>query len=166
MAKIYTKKGDGGQTSLRQGLRVSKDDIRIEANGEIDELNSIIGVVTALLDEDREQKEELQDIQTRLMRMMSAIAMPGKDPVNDLSLMKATEQLEHRIDELSDDKKFHFVLPGGTLLSACLHLARSHTRTCERRLWTLNRSYPIDKNILKYMNRLSDYFFALALCMK
>jgi cob(I)alamin adenosyltransferase len=92
--------------------------------------------------------------------------MPGKDPVNDLSLMEATEQLEHRIDELSDDKKFHFVLPGGTLLSACLHLARSHTRTCERRLWTLNRSYPIDINILKYMNRLSDYFFALALCMK
>jgi len=80
--------------------------------------------------------------------------------------MKATEQLEHRIDELSGDKKFHFVLPGGTLLSACLHLARSHTRTCERRLWTLNRSYPIDISILKYMNRLSDYFFALALCMK
>ena len=70
------------------------------------------------------------------------------------------------ITALSDDKKFHFVLPGGTLLSACLHLARSHTRTCERRLWTLNRSYPIDISILKYMNRLSDYFFALALCMK
>lgn len=166
MVKIYTKKGDSGQTSLRQGLRVPKDDIRIETNGEIDELNSIIGVVTTLLSEDREQKEELQDIQTHLMRIMSAIAISVGNPDNDLSLMKATEQLEHRIDELSGDKKFHFVLPGGTLLSACLHLARSHTRTCERRLWTLNRSYPIDISILKYMNRLSDYFFALALCMK
>ena len=166
MVKIYTKKGDSGQTSLRQGLRVPKDDIRIETNGDIDELNSIIGVVTTLLSEDRELKEELQDIQTHLMRIMSAIAISVGNPGNDLSLMKATEQLEHRIDELSDDKKFHFVLPGGTLLSACLHLVRSHTRTCERRLWTLNRSYPIDINILKYMNRLSDYFFALALCMK
>ncbi|MCI2168869.1 MAG: ATP:cob(I)alamin adenosyltransferase, partial [Prevotella sp.] len=77
MVKIYTKKGDGGQTSLRQGLRVSKDDIRIETNGEIDELNSLIGVVTALLGEDREQKEELQDIQTHLMQIMSIIAMPA-----------------------------------------------------------------------------------------
>jgi cob(I)alamin adenosyltransferase len=166
MVKIYTKKGDDGQTSLRQGLRVSKDDIRIETNGEIDELNSIIGVVTALLGEDHEQKEELQDIQTHLMRIMSVIAIPVGNPGNDLSLIKATAQLEHRIDELSDDKKFHFVLPGGTLLSACMHLARSHTRTCERRLWTLNRSFPIDQSILKYMNRLSDYFFALALYMK
>ncbi len=166
MVKIYTKKGDGGQTSLRQGLRVSKDDIRIETNGEIDELNSLIGVVTALLGEDREQKEELQDIQTHLMQIMSIIAMPAENSVDDIFLIKDTEQLEHQIDELSGDKKFHFVLPGGTLLSACLHLARSHTRTCERRLWTLNRSYPIDISILKYMNRLSDYFFALALCMK
>lgn len=166
MVKIYTKKGDGGQTSLRQGLRVSKDDIRIETNGEIDELNSLIGVVTALLGEDREQKEELQDIQTHLMQIMSIIAMPAENSVDDLFLIKDTEQLEHQIDELSGDKKFHFVLPGGTLLSTCLHLARSKTRTCERRLWTLNRSYPIDKSILRYMNRLSDYFFALALCMK
>ncbi len=166
MVKIYTKKGDDGQTSLRQGLRVSKDDIRIETNGEIDELNSIIGVVTALLGENCKQKEELQEIQTHLMRIMSVIAMPAGNPVDDLSLVKATEQLEHRIDELSGDKKFHFVLPGGTLLSACLHLARSKTRTCERRLWALNRSYPIDINIPKYINRLSDYFFALALYKK
>jgi cob(I)alamin adenosyltransferase len=85
MVKIYTKKGDGGQTSLRQGLRVSKDDIRIETNGEIDELNSLIGVVTALLGEDREQKEELQDIQTHLMQIMSIIAMPAGNSVDDIS---------------------------------------------------------------------------------
>lgn len=162
MVKIYTKGGDKGNTLLRQGERVAKDDIRIETNGEMDELDSFIGIVVALLKDGDPLIDQLQAVQVHLKQIMSMVALPQNGKVKAIRLKDDTEDLEHRIDELSGDKKFDFVLPGGDLLSACLHLARSKTRTCERRLWTLNRSYPVDAEILKYMNRLSDYFFALA----
>lgn len=164
MVKIYTKGGDGGQTSLRQGLRVPKDDLRVEANGELDELDSVIGVIMALLNEDDPLKRQLQEIQTRLMQIMGRIALLREGTkVPDSSWDEATADLEHRIDKLSGEELSGFVLPGGTILSACLHLARSKSRTCERRLWTLRRTYSLDRGILRYFNRLSDYFFALAL---
>ncbi|KGI59669.1 cob(I)yrinic acid a,c-diamide adenosyltransferase [Prevotella sp. S7 MS 2] len=163
MARIYTKTGDDGQTHLRSGVRVDKDDIRIEANGEIDELNCHIGVVCASMPKGDTRRLLLCRIQQELMTIMSLVATPpGKENPREEELKELTSEMETEIDRVTKDRKFRFVLPGGTFLQAYLHMARSKARTAERRLWTVNREYPQDKKIMVFMNRLSDFLFALA----
>ena len=164
MKQIYTKTGDEGMTSLRDGVRVPKDDPRIEANGQIDQLNAHLGVVRSMLDETQDVAtlQLIHAVQRELMVMMSHIATPeGSVNPRELHAREIAAQLEQAIDKA--DYQGGFVVPGGGLqLAAFIHLARTQARTVERRLWSLNREHPVDNGILVMMNRLSDYLFVLA----
>lgn len=164
MKQIYTKTGDEGMTSLRDGERVSKDDPRIETNGQIDQLNAHLGIVRSMLDETQDfaSLQLILAVQRELMTVMSHIATPeGCINPRELHAQEIIAQLEQAID--SADYKGGFVVPGrGSQLSAFIHLARTQARTVERRLWSLNREHPVNDDILVMMNRLSDYLFVLA----
>ncbi|MDY6207175.1 MAG: cob(I)yrinic acid a,c-diamide adenosyltransferase [Prevotella sp.] len=162
MKQIYTKGGDGGETSLRGGMRVPKDHPRIEANGEIDQLNGLLGIVRSMIGNEDSRKELLFTVQRELMVVMSHIATPqGESNPKPLHVVELTRQMETFID--SNTAPAAFVIPGDSLLGSYIHLARSQARCAERRLWTLSRKEPIEVGILVFMNRLSDYLFSLAL---
>ncbi|MFV0366815.1 MAG: cob(I)yrinic acid a,c-diamide adenosyltransferase [Mangrovibacterium sp.] len=165
--KIYTRGGDKGKTGIHGGQRVDKDNIRIEVNGCIDELNSIIDVVRSFLITEHEWQEMLFRIQSEIMIIMSHVANPSaireKNP-NQLDTTIVSFVEEH-IDNLTgqmDEKDSYFILPGGSLVSSHLHMARTIARRSERRLWTLNREDELPPVILQFMNRLSDLFFIMA----
>ena len=162
MKQIYTKTGDEGMTSLRDGVRVPKDDPRIETNGQIDQLNAHLGVVRSMLGDDDANREIIHSVQRELMTIMSHIATPeGSVNPRELHAAKITSELERAIDQA--DFQGGFVVPGGgSQLAAFVHLARTQARTVERRLWSLHRQHPVDSTILVMMNRLSDYLFVLA----
>ncbi len=161
MREICTKTGDGGETGLRGGVRVKKDDIRIETNGQIDHLNALLGIVRAKYSGERRCPRLLADIQRELMVVMSHIATPeGMVNTRVLHVAEQTAEMEQFI--ASRQGPACFVIPGDGELSAFLHLARTQARTVERRMWTLHREYPLDTDILRWMNRLSDYLFVLA----
>lgn len=161
MKDIYTKTGDKGTTSLKGGKRVPKDDIRIEANGMIDLLNSQLGLVRAA-SVDSNEREILLSIQKELMIIMSHIATPeGIENTKILHCNELTERMEEYIDGVPSPEGF--VIPGENLLSSQIHIARSNARTVERRLWTLNKTHKVKEEILVFFNRLSDCLFAMAL---
>ena len=162
MKQIYTKTGDEGMTSLRDGVRVPKDDPRIEANGLIDQLNAHLGIVRSMLGDDEENARLILAVQRELMVVMSHIATPeGSVNPRELHTHEIVAQLELAIDNV--DYQGGFVVPGGgSQLAAFIHLARTQARTVERRLWSLHREHPVDNGILVMMNRLSDYLFVLA----
>lgn len=162
MKQIYTKTGDEGLTSLREGVRVAKDDPRIETNGQIDQLNACLGVVRSMLGDDEENRDLIHAVQRELMTVMSHIATPdGSENPRELHAAEITSQLERAIDQANFQGGF--VVPGGgSQLSAFIHLARTQARTVERRLWSLNREHPVGSAVLVMMNRLSDYLFVLS----
>lgn len=164
--KIYTKGGDKGKTGIRGGQRVDKDDIRIEANGCLDELNSGIGVVRSLLPTDHDWHEPLYHIQYQMMMIMSQVATPNsirEDNTNKID-DNIVQFCEEWIDRLTTQmgKSEYFILPGGSAISAHLHLVRTIARRSERRLWTLHKSDPLPEIILKFINRFSDLLFTMA----
>lgn len=166
MSKIYTKGGDKGRTGIHGGQRVEKDDIRIEANGCIDELNAVIGIVRSLLPQEHDYQETLHNIQRELMVVMSHVATPAAirhENPNTLQQDLSTF-CESEIDRLTDllQENDYFVLPGGTPACAQLQFARTVARRAERRLWTLHRQDPVPEEILRFMNRLSDLFFTMS----
>lgn len=156
--KVYTRNGDGGQTSLMGEKNVAKDDVRIEANGMLDELNAVLGVVKAAMLESP-QRIRIDAVQNQIMRIMGVVAGARTDMS---ALTRITTQLEQDIDAMPVDGKFCFSVPGETPLNAWLHVARARCRTAERRLWTMHARYPVDAAILQFINRLSDYLFVLA----
>lgn len=166
MKRIYTRTGDKGTTGIHGGERVPKDDIRIEANGCLDELNALIGVVRSLLEPEHEWNGLLYDIQRNLMVVMSLVATPSAIRHNNPNTLDENiiTDIEHKLDEFSSEVEElgFFILPGGTVVSAQLQLARTVARRAERRLWTLNRKDAVPEDILKYVNRLSDLFFVMA----
>jgi cob(I)alamin adenosyltransferase len=166
--KIYTRTGDQGETGLFGGGRVGKDHPRVEAYGEVDELNSVLGVVratapTGFFD------DLLQDIQRDLFAIGGQLATPDPDPVRS-ALEKAaldTERVatfERTIDEA--DRELPplraFVLPAGSAKASVLHLARTVCRRAERRVVLLKRSQAVPETFIVYLNRLSDLLFTLA----
>lgn len=164
--KIYTKNGDKGKTSIHGGMRVQKDDIRIEANGNLDELNSVIGIVRAFLEPEHGWQELLFKIQSELMVVMSHVATPSaireKNPNTlDLGIVKLCEDKIDQLTEMLGENNF-FILPGGNLISSHLQFARTVARRSERSLWTLNRKDEIPEIILQFINRLSDLLFVMA----
>ena len=161
MKQIYTKTGDKGETSLRDGVRVAKDDPRIEANGELDHLNALLGVVRSMLPEGS-TRELIYCLQRELMSIMSHVATPeGRTNPRQLRTQELPLQMESAIGQFQPAGGF--VIPGnGSTLSAIIHTARTQARTVERRLWSLSRQYAVDESILIMMNRLSDYLFVLA----
>lgn len=165
--KIYTRGGDQGKTGIHGGRRVDKDDIRIEANGALDELNSVLGLIRALLGGQHEWQEMLFYLQRALMTVMSHVATPAdlrKQNPNELP-EDLDVYCEHQIDALSEAMSHpstHFILPGGTVISAQCQVARAIARRAERRLWTLNRTDEVPQEILRFVNRLSDLLFIMA----
>lgn len=164
--RIYTRGGDKGKTGIHGGQRIEKDDIRIEANGCLDELNSMIGVVRAFLPAEDERQPLLYRIQREIMVIMSNVATPSEIRDNNPNPLDKSIVLfcEEQIDLLTEkmDGNNDFILPGGTLVSAHLHMARTIARRSERRLWTLHRSDPLPELVLQFVNRLSDLFFVMA----
>lgn len=164
--KIYTRGGDKGKTGIHGGQRVDKDDIRIEANGCIDELNSMIGVVRAFLPKEHEWQQLLFRVQSELMVVMSNVATPSE--LRDKNLNVLPEDLDRFCEEQMDimtnkmGASESFILPGGNLISSHLQLARTIARRSERRLWTLHKQDELPVAILKFINRLSDLFFTMA----
>ncbi|MEF9986221.1 MAG: cob(I)yrinic acid a,c-diamide adenosyltransferase [Bacteroidales bacterium] len=166
MRKIYTKGGDKGTTKINGGKRVPKDDIRIEANGTLDELNAAIGVARAYLQGDDVLQEILLKIQIELMTVMSLIATPAanrEQNPNKLNL-EIVEYCENKIDLITAQTKDngYFILPGGSLASSHLQLARAIARRAERRLCTLCKLDPVPNEIMLFINRLSDLLFVMA----
>lgn len=166
MKRIYTRTGDKGLTAIHGGERVSKTDIRIEANGQLDELNVDIGMVRAFMPADHRWQSRLKDIQLTMMALMSLVATPDAKRHANPNMLPVTlvADVEAFIDEVAGECRDadYFILPGGTQLSALMHRARVSARRAERRLWSLNESDPVPEQILKYINRLSDLFFVMA----
>ncbi|MEI8135386.1 MAG: cob(I)yrinic acid a,c-diamide adenosyltransferase [bacterium] len=164
--KIYTKTGDDGTTGLFGGARVRKDDLRIEAYGTVDELNSVMGIITTT--EGVEHFiDALREIQQSLFVLGADLATPleskntYKIPRIELSDVLRIEALIDRMDsELPPLVKF--ILPGGTPLAALFHFARTECRRAERRLVALSAVEAIGLNDVIYLNRLSDLFFICA----
>ncbi len=165
--RVYTKTGDKGSTGLIGGTRVPKDHIRIEAYGTVDELNSVLGVVTDQLG-DKAINEWLLEIQDRLFTVGSSLATdPEKAPKMKLPDLHESDinWLEQRIDEMDDQlpQMKSFILPGGHVAASHAHVARCVCRRAERLCVHMqsNGEFVADE-VLKYLNRLSDFLFVLA----
>lgn len=162
--KIYTKTGDKGTTSLFGGKKVTKDDIQIESYGTVDELNSNIGVALSLVT-DESITDHLKRVQAILFDIGSHLASDGtsEDYLPELKeeIVDALESEMDRMDmELNPLKTF--ILPGGNQSIAQIHICRTVCRRAERRVVALSQVGSISPLIIKYLNRLSDYFFVCA----
>jgi cob(I)alamin adenosyltransferase len=162
ITKVYTRTGDKGQTSLVGGKRVSKSSARVEAYGDIDELNSVLGIVR-LEAEDTEIKEIITDIQNDLFIIGADLASPNEIQVPRISKQKISE-LEKVIDKFLHELESlkEFILPSGSGGGPYLHLARTVSRRAERRIVRLMEEEQVNENILAYVNRLSDLLFVMA----
>ena len=163
--KVYTKKGDKGQTQLLGGSIVDKDHVKLECYGTIDELNSFIGNI---YDQDLKEfhKEILLNIQNQLFNLGSVISFDGKkDKINLPNITaKNIEMLEKAIDKMEESLPMlkNFILPSGHPTTSKCHIARTVCRRAERNLVTLSKTSEIDNLHLQYLNRLSDYLFVLS----
>lgn len=162
--KIYTKGGDKGKTSLFDGTRIYKDNIRVEAYGNIDELNTHIGVLICSC-ADKDVNDTLSKIQAKLFSLGSILAA-GANPSYPLPQIveEDVQFLENQIDnyEANLPKLTSFVLPGGNMQNAYAHVCRTICRRGERRVISLSQEEEVDAVIVQYLNRLSDYFFVLS----
>ena len=160
--KIYTRTGDGGDTSLVDGRRVAKHSRRPAAFGEVDEANSVIGL--ARLHTSDNADEMLGRIQNDLFDLGADLATPeGDSPALRITGDQVT-RLETEIDDMNSSLKplKSFILPGGTEAAAWLHLARTVVRRAERRMTELATEEVVNDTAMKYVNRLSDHLFVLA----
>lgn len=166
--KIYTGRGDQGNTNLIGGQTVKKTDLRVEAYGAMDELNAHVGLLLSMIDEEWAVsrsyiKDSLLQIQHHLFDIGSILA----DKDNKMGMTFDSEEiskLEREIDEITDKltEIKYFILPGGSKESSQAHVVRTVTRRVERNMLSLHESEPLPKETLVYINRLSDYFFVLA----
>lgn len=163
--KIYTKRGDQGETSLIGGSRVPKYDDKVEAYGTIDEVKSYLGLIRDL-SEDEDVKSWILVIQERLFVAESRVAVDSEEVLNKMPNLEEKDvvYLENLIDRMNETLPAlkHFILPGGHILASHAHVARTICRRAER--MTL-RAFPdnnADNLVIKYLNRLSDFLFVLA----
>jgi len=164
ITKIYTRTGDQGTTALGSRQRVAKDALRVAAYGDVDELNSAIGVAIAMALTQR-TSDALGKIQNELFHLGSDLAFPAGGEIEVPRIeSRHVEGLEALIDELSAvvGPLENFVLPGGTPGAAQLHVGRTVCRRAERAVVTLNREEAVNEFVLTYLNRLSDALFAMA----
>jgi cob(I)alamin adenosyltransferase len=160
LTKIYTRTGDDGFTSLASGNRVAKHDLRIEASGTVDEANCAIGIV---LSEDAipiELRTVLIKIQNDLFDLGAELSLPDYKAID----LDRITWLESQLDTLNANLPplKEFILPGGNRVAANCHLARAICRRAERVGWALTEQVPLNLNLLKYLNRLSDLLFVAA----
>lgn len=169
MVKIYTKTGDRGETGLFDGSRVPKYTPRVEAYGEVDELNAVLGMVLSFIRDDEELRSCLLQVQRDLFVVGAHLADPTarveakRGEKASLTDQKVT-QLEHWIDQFEAQLAplRQFILPGGSKGGATLHYARTVCRRAERRIVALREQVDVSPVILTYMNRLSDFLFVAA----
>ncbi|MES2855501.1 MAG: cob(I)yrinic acid a,c-diamide adenosyltransferase [Bdellovibrionota bacterium] len=173
-SKIYTRTGDKGKTSLIGGTRVSKSDSRLNAYGTVDELNSFLGALSAELERELKSgatlstlQNELREIQSDLFNVGSRLACEDLELLKKLPTVEAThiEHFEKRMDEMSAKLTplKNFILPGGTPAAAAAHIARTVCRRAERDCVALQEAgETIEPEVIRYVNRLSDYLFVLA----
>ncbi len=164
--KIYTKTGDDGTTGLIGGLRVKKYDVRLEAYGTVDELNSWIGVIRST-EIDEHSKSILEQIQKKLFVIGSILATGENASAVKEQLPCKQEDitlLENEMDQIVAGlpKLSHFILPGGCLPASYCHIARTVCRRAERRIVELSEKAEINSQLIIYVNRLSDYLFILS----
>lgn len=163
--KIYTKTGDKGETGLFRGPRVSKHDPRVEAYGNVDELNALIGVLIPTI-RSAEVRDLLSSIQHELFELGADLATPPQEPEDPKLRIPTTmtERLEQAIDqfEIQLPPLKEFILPGGSQGGAFLHYARTVCRRAERSVTRLQKEQSVNPEILRYLNRLSDLLFVLA----
>lgn len=163
--KIYTRTGDSGTTGVIGG-RVDKDDVRVEAYGTVDELNCFVGQAMGFLEKDKfgDLLDDLLEIQHELFDCGSDLALLKQELRPYKVKAEMIDRLETWIDkydaEIPDITKF--ILPGGSLASSTLHVCRTVCRRAERRVVTLARTQPINEEVRRYLNRLSDLFFTIA----
>jgi cob(I)alamin adenosyltransferase len=164
--RIYTRTGDDGTTGLIGGTRVPKDDLRLEAYGTVDELNSWIGYLRSqplLIDKTPlliEIQQRLFVIGARLATDTTKVDLSDKLPCKEEDIQK----LEHEMDQMLDalEPQTHFILPGGNdIISGC-HIARTVCRRAERRIFQLSMQIEIPTQLLWYVNRLSDFLYVLS----
>jgi cob(I)alamin adenosyltransferase len=164
--KIYTKQGDTGKTQVyaQDVMKLDKDDALLECYGTLDELNANLGVAHALITEHADSADlsayagQLQNIQQRLFSIGFAISN------NEALNIQMVEDLESSIDQMQGQlpTQTKFILPGGHLVAAQLHVARTVARRAERRCVSLSKLYDVNPLVITYVNRLSDYLFVLA----
>jgi cob(I)alamin adenosyltransferase len=162
--KIYTKTGDQGETSLFGGTRVSKDNLRIDAYGTVDELNSVIGICRSM-NRTLEVDAVLEEIQDDLFILGADLATPPDAKAKIARIQPAdAARLEAHIDAITPQLQplSQFILPGGNPTAAMIHFARTVCRRAERLTVRLSRSESISKDSLIYLNRLSDLLFVIA----
>ena len=158
LSKIYTRTGDNGTTGLGDGTRVAKDSLRIDAMGDVDELNSVIGLMLTETVPDI-LVDTLTQIQHDLFNLGGEICIPDYVILQQANIDNLEEAIDTLNDELAPLKEF--ILPGGTKAAAFCHLARTVCRRAERKLITLARDEKVTEISLKYLNRLSDLLFVL-----
>ncbi len=159
LSKIYTRTGDDGTTGLGDGSRTSKDSLRVEAYGTVDEVNSIIGVLLAT-NLPAEPVELLTEVQHRLFDLGGELCIPGHTTITAAhvsALETALDRYNADLPPLED-----FILPGGSPAGAACHLARAVCRRAERRICTLAASEAVNPHAVRFINRLSDLLFVLA----
>jgi cob(I)alamin adenosyltransferase len=170
LTRIYTKSGDKGKTALGNGSRVAKNDIRVTAYGTVDETNAVIGVARLHSADNADVDAMLARIQNDLFDLGADLCTPGdgsnenpEQPALRITA-KQTERLEAEIDLINEnlDPLKSFVLPGGSVLSAQLHVARTVSRRAERLIVELAGIESINPEAVRYINRLSDHMFVLA----
>lgn len=159
LSKIYTRTGDNGTTGLGDGTRVGKDHARVEAYGDVDELNSVLGMLLAQEIAD-DLRGYLTDIQHELFDLGGELCIPGRTAL----VADQVTRLETILDSLNADLEplKEFILPGGAETAALCHLARTVCRRAERRVIALSRTEPVSDTAIKYLNRLSDLLFVMA----
>lgn len=165
--KVYTKSGDSGSTALIGGERVEKSDIRVEAYGTVDELTAFIGLLGDKMRLDttlKGESEELSVINSTLMNIEAHLAAGENNqyPLPKINLSEI-ELLERRIDQMQSELPTldKFTIPGGCELNSLSHVCRTICRRGERRAIEVAAAYPLEPNVLRYLNRLSDYFYLL-----
>lgn len=159
LSRIYTRTGDQGETGLGDGSRVSKDAVRIEAFGTVDELNSALGIVLTKPVPDA-ARAVLTEIQHRLFDLGGELSIPGHTLLEPAHVIWLEQHLDEMNAELPRLKEF--ILPGGCEAAAFCHLARTVCRRAERRLITLAGREDINPVCIQYLNRLSDLLFVMA----
>ncbi len=159
LSKIYTRTGDTGETGLGDGSRVPKDSQRVHALGEIDELNSVLGL---LLTEElpADVRAALEGIQHDLFDLGGEVCIPGHTSISEAQVTRMEALLDDYNRDLPPLKEF--ILPGGTRAASLAHLARTVCRRAERALVSLARAEPVGTAARKYLNRLSDLLFVLS----
>ena len=162
--KIYTRTGDSGETSLVNGMRVSKHARRPSAFGDIDEANSVIGLARLYCADNAKADAMLARVQNDLFDLGADIATPETDNPALRITASQVSRLESEIDIMNDDLEplNSFILPGGSAASAWLHLARTVIRRAERQLTRLATEEVVNQAAMRYVNRLSDHLFVLA----